>query len=377
MDEPVVGSSENIRQYYRLEKGVIDVRKRLEELQVWESNWQAQNQELDNRIFRLKETPQDFQLIAQLVSYQEQIHVFKNPIPIVIDPQVINENYFVEMRDQYRGLTIREKRLWMNQLYFVMTPELQRINKKIDFLLRDKYLGHSRNFMLGGLSGMGKTTFFNWRVNQTPAYVDFEYNVIPVIKIDSPIEPRNAKEIYQKIIQSCGKTFFVSDKEDSLFRKALTYMKKCRVQMLIIDEIEHMVKHSVRRKILELTNHLPNLCIAVASCDPEKFTHGDSEIAGRWPTQIDLHPFEGDGLDAFLDYVELFLPLTGSSHLSDRTIIKNNRLEEGPAEFIEKVTGGTLRPMMTLLRDACDQAFNGNFNCITMEILRKAWLHGS
>ena len=77
----------------------------------------------------------------------------------------------------------------------------------------------------------------------------------------------------------------------------------------------------------------------------------------------------GPGWMTRLPTLELFLPFSQDSHLPARTL--DGR--PGPAILIEQWTGGILRDIMILIRDACRRAILECRPALELPILDAAW----
>jgi hypothetical protein len=64
-----------------------------------------------------------------------------------------------QFAQQFAGLTREERLLWLNSFLFFMTADLRKLDNKIEKVRNYRSLGQTRNFLLGGESGMGKTTY--------------------------------------------------------------------------------------------------------------------------------------------------------------------------------------------------------------------------
>jgi hypothetical protein len=88
---------------------------------------------------------------------------------------------------QFAGLTKEERLLWLNSFLFFMTADLRKLDDKIAKVRGYRSLGQARNFLLGGESGMGKTTYLDWLLfNHLPA-VEEVRNHVPIIGIEAPV----------------------------------------------------------------------------------------------------------------------------------------------------------------------------------------------
>ena len=115
-----------------------------------------------------------------------------------------------------------------------------------------------------------------------------------------------------------------------------------------------------------MTRGIPIIC---ASCHPIEWTEGDAEVKGRWNDFFELKQYTGTRLQDLLATIELFLPFSQNSPLTLRSI----EGKPGPATLIEQWTGGILRDIMILIRDACRRAIEGNHNFLQQEILEATW----
>jgi hypothetical protein len=198
---------------------------------------------------------------------------------------------------------------------------------------------------------------------------------VPFIKIDAP-ESSNCtpKPLLQRIILECGLNYFKGDNEEDLLMKLVLYFQKCEVELLMVDEVEHISRNDMRRRLLEVSNLTPGVPIICASCHPLQWVEGDLEIAGRWNDYFELKQYTGDQLSQLLAFVELLLPFPAPSGLAFFEIKaeKGERLV-GPAHLIEKWTGGILRDIMLLLLDASRQAIKQGLPNLSSDLLAATW----
>ncbi len=74
-------------------------------------------------------------------------------------------------------------------------------------------------------------------------------------------------------------------------------------------------------------------------------------------------------MDGLLATIEVFLPFSQDSCLATRSVEGN----PGPAALIEQWTGGILRDIMILIRDACRRAIEESRPCLEQPLLEAAW----
>ncbi|NUM33675.1 MAG: AAA family ATPase [Candidatus Brocadiae bacterium] len=356
----------------------LDVAKRLLDLENWISGWQIEDSRLSQQIQHLDPgRATDVLRSSQIGSLRRQLAFTVAQHPIYLSPDTVSSVGFPRLRQhlstQFAHLTLTQRQLWLTNLFFLLTPTLQSLIKKLNTIRGYRSMGQVRCFLLGGVSGVGKSSFLNWyAVNYLPE-VQATRNHVPVIKIDAPVSNRTPKPLFQRMLLACGATIVNGD-EEHLLRMLEMYFQQCGVELLIVDEVEHITRPGLRRRLLELSN-LTGVPIVCASCNPIAWTTGDVEIQGRWNDYFELTQFTGPRLDAFLSLLDLLLPFGQDSHLGLREIPNGQGQSgtAGPAHYIEQWTDGILREIMVLVMDASLKALATQQPCLTVNILNQAW----
>jgi len=357
----------------------INVRQRLQQLCEWQMEWRKEDAYLIQRVAELGETQQASQEGAQIGSLRRRLLLRQVRRPLEISPeQVVRITYPVlrqHLVEQFVRLTQEERLLWLNNFLFIMTPDVRQLNDKIANIRSYRSFGQQRNFLLGGESGMGKTTYLDWFTSNYLPVVESERTKVPVIKIDAP-EGNSPKPLFQRIILACGKNYLKRDNEEDLIMKISLYFQKCGVEVLIVDEVEHIKSHGVRRRLLEVSNMTYGIPIICASCDPHRWTLGDSEVAGRWNDYFRLELYKGTRLKQLLVYTNLLLPFTKDSFVAaEQQGLKKTSyaIDDGLVNSIQKWTRGKLRDVMILVVEASKQAIKEDLPCLDTKLLEKTW----
>ena len=357
----------------------VNVATRLNDLQTWVTAWQEEECRLRQQLASLSPNkPVDVLRGSQIGSLRRQLALRLTQQPIYLDPNHVRKAGFTRLRQhlarQYAILSVSERRLWLTNLFFLLTPTLQALVEKLEGIRHYRSLGQQRCFLLGGVSGVGKSSLLNWySVNYLPT-IQATRNHVPVIKIDAPVSNRSPKPLFQRILLACGAATLRGNEEHYLQLLEL-YFQQCGVELLIVDEIEHITRPALRRRLLELSN-LTGVPIVCASCNPIAWTMGDTEIQGRWNDYFELTQFTGSRLDAFLTMLDLLLPFPQDSRLGLREIKhgeSSSTTVAGPAHYIEQWTDGILREIMVLVMDASLKVINSGQSCLTVELLSQAW----
>ena len=357
----------------------INVRQRLQHLCEWQEEWKKEDRNLAQRIEKLEDTQLASQEGAQIGSLRRRLLLRQVRRPLEISPEQVKKITYPILRqhlvEQFVQLTPEERLLWLNNFLFIMTPDVRQLNDKIAKIRGYRSFGQQRNFLLGGESGMGKTTYLDWFTSNYLPIVESDRTRVPVIKIDAP-EGNSPKPLFQRIILACGKNYLKKDNEEDLLMKVSLFFQKCGVEVLIVDEVEHIKSYGVRRRLLEVSNMTYGIPIICASCDPHRWTLGDSEVAGRWNDYFRLELYKRVRLQQLLVYINLLLPFPKDSFVtSDQRNSKKSSytIDEGLIKSIEKWTRGKLRDVMILVVEASKQAIQERRPCLDDKLLENTW----
>ena len=204
----------------------IDVRQRLQNLCKWHEEWEKIDLQLGQRTNELGSTTADAQKAAQIGNLRKRLLLQQVKQPLEIAPDTIRRIGYGALRqhlaEQYTRLTKEERFLWLNNFMFIMTPDIRQLHDKISKIREYRSFGQQRNFLLGGESGMGKTTFLDWFTSNHTPIVEAERTHIPVIKIDAP-EGNSPRALFQRIIRACGMNYLKYDHEEDLLMKISLY----------------------------------------------------------------------------------------------------------------------------------------------------------
>lgn len=356
----------------------VDVDRRLADLRTWAAEWQAEDDRLRQQIGALDPNRRaDVLLGSQISGVRRHLACQITRQPVCLDPDVVRRIGFTALRQhlvpQYARLDMANRQLWLTNLLFLLTPTLQALIEKLDTIRHYRGLGQARCLLLGGVSGTGKSSFLSWYAANHLPKVQAMRNHVPVIRIDAPVSNRSPKPLFQRMLLACGATIMRGDEEHYLMLLEL-FFQQCGVELLIVDEIEHITQPHLRRRLLELSN-LTGVPIICASCNPIAWTAGDTEVQGRWNDYFQLTQFTGPRLDAFLTLLDLLLPFDQDSRLGVRVIpdAQGQATVAGPAHYIEQWTDGILREIMVLVLDASLKALETQQPCLTVDILARAW----
>jgi hypothetical protein len=352
----------------------LDVSYRLALLRTWQAEWQRIDHELEEQVSLLDgNNLLELQQSVHISNVRRRMEMTLVKQPLSIPEDVIRQLGVRAIREQFAqqfaSLTREERLLWLNSFLFFMTADLRKLDDKIAKVRNYRSLGQTRNFLLGGESGMGKTTYLDWLIFNHMPVVEEARNRVPIIGIEAPVSQNTARPLLWRMLLECGQTYVKRDNEEILLMKLVLYFQKCGVELLVIDEVQHIKRPELKRRILEVSNMTRGIPIICAATHPITWTEGDAEIKGRWNDVFQLTQYTGARLDGLLATIELFLPFSQDSHLTRREV----EGKPGPATLIEQWTGGILRDIMILLRDGCRRAIEESRPYLEQPILEAAW----
>jgi AAA domain len=359
---------------------VLHVRTRLDQLAQWKGEWEAEDSQLMQRLTQLDhEKPIDREQGLQIANLRRRLRMKQIAEPVELTGEMVDKG-FAQLRSefvaQFAHLSDHERLLWLNNFLFIMAPDLRRLDNKIASIRSYSSLGQERDFLLGGESGMGKTTFLDWLCYLHLQTVQPGHNFVPIVKIDAPVNNKSPRALFRRMILEYGKTYSSTLDEETLLEMLILLVAQCSTEVIIIDEVEHLVRHEMRRRLLEISNLGKGVKFICASCRPREFTQGDAEIEGRWNDDFVLEPYTGKRLEQLLSFIDLLLPFTKESYLYRRELKtgpKPGERTEGPANLIEKWTGGILRDIMILIVDASRTAIRNNLPNLSTTLLEDTW----
>jgi hypothetical protein len=140
----------------------LDVSARLVDLRNWTEAWRMEDRRLQQQVEELNPNRRaDVLRGSQLSSLRRQLALKITQQPIYLNPDTVRQSGFAGLRQhlasQYAHLDTDERILWLTNLYFLLTPTLRALIEKLDTIRRYRSIGQQRCFLVGGVSGAGKT----------------------------------------------------------------------------------------------------------------------------------------------------------------------------------------------------------------------------
>src|SRR2546421_4758452 len=186
---------------------------------------------------------------------------------------------------------------------------------------------------LVGPTGAGKTTLAASYARKYPAIVTETVTLRPVVMATTP-STANVNNVIMVLLDALGDPGATKGSIGARERRLIGYFKeRCRVELLILDELQHFVDRDNQKILLNASNWLKTFiketkvsCLLIGlQDDAEEVVNSNPQLARLFGDPYVLSPFEWDETkpDAtkevfrgFLGEIERLLPLKEPSHLA-------------------------------------------------------------
>jgi Bacterial TniB protein len=223
--------------------------------------------------------------------------------------------------------------------------------------------------LLHGPSNIGKSQIIAKFLRENPpSYDKFKgVEVRPVVSMQMPPAP-DQKRFYRALLEVLGVPQSPTSTLCTLEHIARDILKRMSPQMLVVDEVHHLLAGSAReqRASLNLLKYLANevkmSIVAVGTNDAPVAFQADAQIHSRFrPLELPRWT-ESDDFRRLLAAFELVLPLRKASNLQQRPM----------AQFILTASGGLLGEVSRLLTKAAEVAISTGTEQLSLELLESA-----
>lgn len=223
---------------------------------------------------------------------------------------------------------------------------------RISYICRDRWIGYSQaklimtrlnellvyprnsrmpNLLIVGDTNNGKTMLVRRFHDQHPAHDNPHGDTVkvPVLYVQAPPVPDEGR-LYNNILDRLFAPYRVSERVDKKQYQVFKLLKSVGLQLLIIDEIQHVLAGSMNRQrtflnvLKYLGNELQVPIVAVGINDAFRAIQTDPQLANRFEPVWMPRWKDGDEFDRLLFSFEQMLPLRKASDLTSTELA--NRL---------------------------------------------------
>ncbi|TNJ63773.1 hypothetical protein FE784_23935 [Paenibacillus hemerocallicola] len=262
---------------------------------------------------------------------------------------------------------LKERLMWLDQI----VVHHQRFYELYQ-VIHDCHVFKKGAAILGD-TGAGKSTLFRIYESRYPKvtkvktlnYQKIEYDTVPVLRVelDSNSKPQN---VASKLLQKLGDPFYNKGTEKQLTSRVKEYIKDAEVELLIIDELQHLIDTDTQRVIRKAADWLKqllndlNLPIIFGGIreDAKRIFASNKQLDERFPYKLAFYGFKYQTEEqkkefrGFLKSLDYQLPFADESNIYDPYL----------SEKIYYVTLGIPRTLNHLLHHSVKTALKAGKN---------------
>lgn len=145
---------------------------------------------------------------------------------------------------------------------FIGSPYLKAVLKELDECRELSKLGGDPECMIvTGDTGAGKTSLINKYLELNARKDSYEGTVIPVLSTTLPGEA-NSVALFQQILTDLGHPYpFESSNEVQLRKQIKDLAHNCRLELIIVDEFQHLIERKSQKILQETANSIKSLIV--------------------------------------------------------------------------------------------------------------------
>jgi type II secretory pathway predicted ATPase ExeA len=250
---------------------------------------------------------------------------------------------------------------------FVASPFLKAVLNELDECRElSKLGGDPECIIVTGDTGAGKTSLINKYLELNVRNDSYEGTVIPVLSTTLPGEA-NSVALFQQILADLGHPYpFESNNEVALRKQIKAIAQNCRLELIIIDEFQHLIERKSLKILKETANSIKSLIVDTkipmalfGMPYSSVILDSVSQLSSRFERRRVLSPFrictdsELHKYQAFLSMFEKLMDLPEPSELASEEMYRR----------LYAYSSGNFRKLKNLLNDAYKAALeNGELS---------------
>ncbi|MCM3410215.1 TniB family NTP-binding protein [Metabacillus litoralis] len=186
------------------------------------------------------------------------------------------------------------------------------------------------SLFLSGRTGVGKTTLLEGYRDSFDRYIKDGYTIVPVLYNKVPVGA-TPKSVASSLLRSLGDPAYDKGTENSQTARLLHFIKTCQVEMIIIDEFQHLIDRETKHVLNKASDWVKSFCddagVPIILCGmPESkkiFAHND-QLDRRFTEKIEMIGFKYSTKEeqiefrTFLKSIDEQLPFCNSSYLASK-----------------------------------------------------------
>lgn len=263
--------------------------------------------------------------------------------------------------------------------FWVTYPRLRRIERKIEECrLWSQGVTDPHCMLIMGDSGVGKSSIIRRILKRHPPKELPEGRHIPVLVVTMPV-PATIKFMATRILAQLGDPAATKGTLEDKTHRIYRYLKDCKVELIILDEFQHMIDRDSDKILQSVSDWLKNIIsdamlpvILVGLPSSVRILKSNPQLNRRFTAQETLEPFKWDTKKHKQDYKKFLAALDAELPFQERSGLDTQEM----AQRMFAATYGNVGTTMKIVRDAAHQAAadkNATHTKLTVEMLAKAY----
>lgn len=269
-----------------------------------------------------------------------------------------------------------ERRMELAEKIYVLYPHLQEVLSKIrDCHQKSKRSLEPKCLFISGMSGCGKTSTARYYLRDFPHVENEEGRTVPVL-FSSILAPATVKSVATGLLESMRDPCADMGTTVSQTLRLIRLIKACKVELIILDEFQHLIDRDSSKILQNVANWLKTLInetkVPMVLCGmpwSEAILRNNSQLKRRFQARLDLNTFSWMSAEGQKDFrrllkaVEDRLPFIEPSNLADYHT----------AFRFFCASRGVISMVMRIIIAATEIALKRNQEKITLDCLARAY----
>lgn len=259
---------------------------------------------------------------------------------------------------------------------FLRVKHVNRLLVELEACLRlGRRKAKPRHLVILGESGIGKTTLLRVFSRLYPPRDVEDRTLIPVLWASLPSNP-TPKRIVASLLEAMGSPFAAKGKGDEPMTQLMTLLDACGVQLVLLDEVSHLVDRGRERThyrygdaLKEIVDALGIPVVLTGIPRLKRLFDVNEQLRGRFSRRRVIKPFSIVGKDDINEFRSVVRSLQAKAKEVEAVDLTSKEM----LPRIHMATNGLWRPLIDLLKEAVDLAVIGGEREITLGCMEKAF----
>lgn len=217
---------------------------------------------------------------------------------------------------------------------------------------RGRLHAHGGGLLLTGHTGTGKTTVMKFYLSHFPPRNETDGTVTPVVYVATPSSP-TIKNLAEAILVAIGDPAHNRGSSEEKTRRIYNFLKRCKVELLLIDEFQHFTDTGRRSATRDVTDWLKNLLsisqVPVVLAGLPRCTEtirSNQQLARRFSAHYNIRPFSFLKSDHRLEFrgvlgtiqpeIPLACPPLHEANMANRIFVASNGVIDYVAKLLDQ-----------------------------------------